>query len=186
MYMSVDRTTAGYVHTCTEANEMGNSETRELGERALFDSLAAPAVLKLKVRAKVLSICNLKDGYVKTGTQGTVVGFTSPTNLARGHLGRWQYNYGITSAMAAEDWPRISSMGRWPIVEWIDSTKPVDAPDRIMSMLPVYPYRCTLEDGSPSRERRFARACSCFQGLLLAYGLTVHRAQGIDTRQCRV
>lgn len=107
---------------------------------------------------------------MKTGTQGTVVNFTG----ARSDLCRWQYNYGITPAMAAEDWPRITSRGQWPVVEWIDSTKPVDAPDRIMSMLPVYPYRCTLEDGSGEE------ICSRMQlPLLLAYGLTVHRAQGM-------
>ena len=89
MYLAVDRTAGAIKHPryCTEADEDSNSgegltyKNENQRDRSLFGSMAEPAVLRLRVSARVLCTSSI-HAKVRTGAIGIVTGFADPDAAA--------------------------------------------------------------------------------------------------------
>lgn len=123
-----------------------------------FDVIIAPALLKLRVGARGMSIASLGNGVVN-GTMGKVVGFyAQPPDL--------DLPYGVTSTMANTYWQDMSRDQLWPLVQFsvAGSREEIICRPRLFTQ--------QTNDG--------VEICARMQiPLLLAYAFTVHKAQGL-------
>lgn len=100
---------------------------------------------------------------------GTVIGFQREDDaVADDLLEKHDLPWGINKEDVIGDYPDVNASRRWPIVEFHPLGKETDV------TMTVLPALCTVEDHEGNI------ICSGVQlPLVLAYALTVHRAQGL-------
>ena len=171
-------------HVCTEADEcIDEEEGDEAGavitefahRRSLFASLGANPYLRLRKGAKVLC-SHVLDGDVGPGAIGTVLTFRKGSDmhmdaeLLKRACGSGAPQFSgpdLTPVELEKDWKAVHRERRWPIVEFV-------LKDGGRKLMTVPPRVFTVEDSDG------VLLVSRVQiPLMLAYCMTVHRAQGL-------
>ncbi|KAL3156494.1 DNA helicase, variant 2 [Trebouxia sp. C0009 RCD-2024] len=135
--------------------------------KSLFSSFPVPAVLRLRVGAKVLCKTNMGDGVVN-GTIGTVVELVSMP-LGDALLEGSRLGFHANDKQVQQDWDKVNADKKWPVVKFVVKDK--------TCYKTVVPRRLTIEDSIGQV------LCARIQlPLLLCYALTVHSAQGMTLR----
>ena len=133
--------------------------------RSLYNSMVCDPVLRLRLGAKVLCVKSIDDN-VKTSTMGTVGWVAMAAKVATGNLDKAELGHNVTAQQAKCDWPHVNAAGVYPVVRFClngAETAPV-----------VTPRKIELQDNIGNC------ICSRLQlPLILAYAVTVHRAQGL-------
>ncbi|DBA73813.1 TPA: DNA helicase [Trebouxia sp. C0005] len=168
-YFAVDRHgRTAYVNSTADEDRAGSAQGPMLTDensqrRPVFGSMSEPAVLHLRVGAKVLSTAKLHD-RVQTGTLGKVASFDDGlVDVMESH----ELVYHVDAEQVQDDMIHVAPDGMWPQVEFKGTdgnpvlvtvrAKQVDVQDNMGTML-----------------------CSRTQvPLVLAYSITVHRSQGL-------
>ena len=131
----------------------------------LYSSLSAQRILILKVGARVLATQRIGD--VPVGSMGVVRSFQRPSDSDLDFMiPTTGLPYGVTPAMVRHEWDLVRPDRCWPSVSFTVG----DETHRVL----VPPGLHTIEDNIKNV------ICSRLQvPLVLAYALTVHRAQGM-------
>lgn len=140
-------------------DEQGNS-------RPLFASMSSSAMVRLKLGASVLSTCKI-DKDIPAGCMGNVVGFRAAGDKSEdAGLVNYELPYGMTLEQALQDWSSVSQDRCFPYVVF----QTCNGPQQKL----VTPKMDTVDDSQGTV------LCQRHQvPLVLGYGLTVHRAQGL-------
>lgn len=135
--------------------------------RSLFNTLAVDPVLELKVGSRVIFTQNNKNLNVSNGTIGEVINFRCVAlSEADKQFSARELPYGVTTAMAEQFWHMINAGRRWPVVKYMDN-------DGNRQYREVVPSVFTKEDQLDK-----VIVARMQVPLLLAHGMTIHRAQG--------
>ena len=134
--------------------------------RSLLSGMPSPPVVRLKVGAKVLCTHRI-DGDVRVGCMGVVLAFRDAADSTLDCLlSSHNMGCGTCAQTVREDWGCVHPDRSWPQVEFNVHGK--------LFMRTVHPEVMNLEDNLGTV------ICSRVQLLLiLAYSLTVHRAQAM-------
>ena len=133
--------------------------------RSLFSGLAAQEYLVLKKGARVLATQKIQN-IVSVGSIGTVVGFREADAAVQDNMvSEYEIGYGMDRASVQLDWGDVHKNREWPCVEFEQQGAKM--------LITVPPLLHTVEDNNG------VVLCSRIQvPLILAYAMTIHRAQG--------
>lgn len=154
----------------------------------LLSNCMAPAAIELKINSQVMLIKNVDDGLVN-GSLGRIVGFMNEKtfDLVQDNPEAWNaaLKYDEEGEEIPKNYKRIQELARassegkttarlWPLVEFV-------LPDGTSRQLLVQPEQWKVE--LPSGE---VQACRTQIPLILAWALSIHKAQGQTLERVKV
>ena len=168
-YYAVDRHGRNvYINNVADEGPNGNAhgpmftDERNL-QRPVFGSMSEPAVLRLRVGAKVLSTAKVHD-RVRTGAIGVVVTFDDGLlDVVDPH----DFGYHVDAQQVNDDMIHVAPHAMWPQVEFTGV-------DGKLVLVTLRAKQVDVQDNMGTT------LCSRTQvPLVLAYSITVHRSQGL-------
>ena len=157
-----DATAVGSTHTAEEEYIDGYGEGNV---RSLYSSMSTPDVVRLKEGAAVLTTGRVEG--IPAGIMGKVIGFRSAEDKAEdGTLSQHELPWGMSKQQALLDWDAIALDRRFPHYEFVVNGR--------KKQVLVTPIVDSVDDAM-----RVVRCTRHQLPLVLGYGLTVHRAQGL-------
>lgn len=168
-YYAVDRHGRNmYVNSAADEVRGGNAQgpvftDEDNQQRPVFGSMSEPAVLRLRVGARVLSTGKVHN-RVRTGALGVVVAFDDGLlDVVDPH----DLGYHVDAQQVKDDMIHVAPKGMWPQVEFTGA-------DGNPVLVTLRPKQVDVQDNMGTT------LCSRTQlPLVLSYSITVHRSQGL-------
>jgi len=139
--------------------------------RSLFDTVSCQDILNLRVGSKVVATNRISKD-IPVGSIGTVIEIRQADSADEDLLlEEWELPWGTRKESLKQDWLHVDKDRQWPYVQFHVGKEKFE--------------KCVVPVWHVVDDDQGTALCSRLQlPLLLAYGLTVHRAQGMSIERC--